>query len=57
MLLTRRDKRLSSLDPDAARAYIVIAVTLLFMLGLAVLAVQSGAIDTLNATGVLGERS
>jgi hypothetical protein len=41
---------------EATRTYLLIALTLFALLGLGVLAIQSGAIDTLNASGVLGER-
>ena len=39
------------------RAYLLIAATLLVMLGLGLFAIQSGAIDSLNASGLLGIRS
>jgi hypothetical protein len=55
--VTRGARKIETPDPDTTRAYVIIAATLLFVLGIGVLAVASGAIDTLNATGVLGDRS
>ena len=41
---------------ETTRSYLLIAMTLLALLGFGVLAIQSGAIDTLNASGFLGQR-
>ena len=42
---------------ETTRAYLFVAATLLVALGLGLLAVQSGAIDTLNASSLLRGRS
>jgi hypothetical protein len=51
-----RPRQRSRAATETTRAYLLIALTLFALLGLGVLAIQSGAIDTLNASGVLGER-
>jgi hypothetical protein len=50
-------RRSTNFVSDTTRAYILIAVTLVGMLGLGLFAIESGAIDVLNASGVLGDRS
>jgi hypothetical protein len=42
---------------ETAYSYLLIAATLLTLLALGVFAIWSGAIDDLNASGLLGNRS
>ncbi|MGH6923122.1 MAG: hypothetical protein ACRED5_05065 [Propylenella sp.] len=50
-------RRPTNFVSDTTRAYILIAVTLLGVFGLGLFAIESGAVDVLNASGLLGDRS
>ncbi len=62
--MTRQDKKgrpalriLRGPHAETTYSYLLIAAALLGMLALGLLAIRSGAIDQLNASGFLGNRS